>query len=390
MISPFEFVLPTKIRYGAGMLTVLGEELQILKAKKVMVITDKGLVKTGMVNKLSGLLGAEKIEFTVYDEIGANPKDYEVEACTQRAKEEAVDTLIAFGGGSPIDAAKAVAVLAIQEGKAKDYRGINKVQGDCLPLITIPTTAGTGSEITFSSVITDTQEKFKFTIKSASIAAKTALVDPELTVTVPPLITAATGIDALTHAIEGYTANCTEPIAEAAGLYAVEFIASNVVEAVKNGENLEARDKMMMGSLLAGLSFSHADVGSVHCMAESMGGVYDAPHGMCNAILLPYVMEYNLPYAEYKYARVARAMGITEHNDRRAAARGIELIKKLVKEIGLPGIRSLGVNPGDFEMLAEMSFQNGSNSSNPRPMTKEDYLLLFNRAYDSDHSTNKQ
>jgi alcohol dehydrogenase len=355
-----------------------------------MVITDKGLVKTGMVNKVSGLLGAEKIEFTVYDEIGANPKDYEVEACAQRAKEKAVDTLIAFGGGSPIDAAKAVAVLAIQGGKAKDYRGIEKVQGDCLPIITIPTTAGTGSEITFSSVITDTQEKFKFTIKSTAIAAKTALIDPELTVTIPPLITAGTGIDALTHAIEGYTANCTEPIAEAAGLYAVEFIASNVVEAVKNGENLEARDKMMMGSLLAGLSFSHADVGSVHCMAESMGGVYDAPHGMCNAILLPYVMEYNLPYAEYKYARVARAMGIMEYNDQRAAARGIELIKKLVKEIGLPGIRYLGINPGDFEMLAEMSFQNGSNSSNPRPMTKEDYLLLFNRAYDSDYSTNKQ
>ncbi len=390
MISPFEFVLPTKIRYGAGMLTVLGEELQILKAKKAMVITDKGLVKTGMVNKVSGLLGAEKIEFTVSDEIGANPKDYEVEACAQRAKEKAVDTLIAFGGGSPIDAAKAVAVLAIQGGKAKDYRGIEKVQGDCLPIITIPTTAGTGSEITFSSVITDTQEKFKFTIKSTAIAAKTALIDPELTVTIPPLITAATGIDALTHAIEGHTANCTEPIAEAAGLYAVEFIASNVVEAVKNGENLEARDKMMMGSLLAGLSFSHADVGSVHCMAESMGGVYDAPHGMCNAILLPYVMEYNLPYAEYKYARVARAMGIMEYNDQRAAARGIELIKKLVKEIGLPGIRYLGINPGDFEMLAEMSFQNGSNSSNPRPMTKEDYLLLFNRAYDSDYSTNKQ
>ena len=345
MIGSFDFLLPTKIRYGAGMLCVLGEELKLLNAKKIMVITDKGLVSTGMVQKVTSLIEAEGIPFILYDEIEGNPKDYNVESCARMAMEQSVDTLVAFGGGSPIDAAKAVAVLAKQGDTVRSYEGKGKIIDDCLPILTIPTTAGTGSEVTFSSVITDTKEKFKFTIKSTAIAAKTAIIDPDLTRSVPPLITAATGIDALTHAIEGYTATCTEPIAEAMGLYAVEYIAGSIVEAVKNGNNPEARDHMMMGSLLAGLSFSHADVASVHCMAESLGSMYDAPHGMCNAILLPYVMEYNLPAATHKYARIARAMGIAEADDAKAAAMGIEYIRHLSKEIGLPGIQALNINP---------------------------------------------
>lgn len=381
MISPFEFLLPTKIRYGAGSIQVLGEELKALNAKKIMVITDKGLSKSAVMEKLTSILKREAFCFIIYNEIEANPKDYNVEACAETARAENIDTLVAFGGGSPIDAAKAVAVLARQGGHVRDYQGKGKIKDDCLPLLTIPTTAGTGSEVTFSSVITDTKEKFKFTIKSTSIAAKTAIIDPELTLTVPPMITAATGIDALTHAIEGYTANCTEPIAEAVGLYAVEYIASNIVEAVKNGGNLIARDNMMMGSLLGGLSFSHADVASVHCMAEALGSIYDAPHGMCNSILLPYVMEYNLSDAAYKYARIARAMGIEEKDDQKAAELGIAHIRKLSLEIGLPGMRSLNVNPDDFELLADMSVKNGSNGSNPREMTRESYIALFRKAY---------
>lgn len=382
MITSFEFILPTKIRYGTGVVKELGTELQRMQAKKVMVITDKGLVKAGMVDKIVPFIQGQAIPYILYDEIEANPKDYNVERAAETARKEAVDAIVAFGGGSPIDAAKAVAVLARQGGRARDYQGKGKIQADCIPIVTIPTTAGTGSEVTFSSVITDSAEKFKFTIKSPAIAAKVALVDPELTLTVPPLITAATGIDALTHAIEGYTANCTEPIAEAVGLYAVEYIAGSIVEAVKNGGNLAARDKMMMGSLLAGLSFSHADVASVHCMAEALGSMYDAPHGMCNAILLPYVMEYNLPAAEAKYARIARAMGIEEKEDCKAALKGIQYIKKLSKEIGLPGIQSLAIKKEDFERLAEMSVKNGSNDSNPRNITKEAYVMLFYKAYE--------
>ena len=382
MIDKFDFTLPTTIRYGAGSLNLLGEELKKLEANRIMIITDKGIVRSGLLGRLEGILKSEGYEYLVFDEIEANPKDYNVEECAKAIRDNKVDTLVAFGGGSPMDAAKGAAVVSRQGGRIRDYQGKDKIGKDCMPLITIPTTSGTGSEVTFSSVITDTERNFKFTVKSPHIAAKVAILDPELTISVPPLITAATGIDALTHAIEGYTVNCTEPLAEAFGLYAVEYIASSISRAVSDGEDLEARDKMMMGSLMGGLSFSHSDVASVHCMAEALGSLYDAPHGLCNSILLPYVMEYNLPECEHKYARIARAMGIRDNDDKIAAEKGIEYIRNLSEEIGLPGLSSLDIDPKDFERLAEMSVENGSNASNPRKMDKSTYTQLFRIAYE--------
>lgn len=381
VLDGFEFVLPSRIRYGIGVVDQLGNELEKIDARRVMIVTDKGIVKAGLCDRVTALLDSSGLEYVIYDGIEPNPKDYNVEEAAGIAREEKVDCVVALGGGSSIDAAKAVCVLALQGGKAVDYRGKGKIKDECLPLITIPTTAGTGSEVTFSSVITDTRENYKFTIKSPAIAAKVALVDPELTLTVPPLVTASTGIDALTHAIEGYTATVTEPIAEALGLYAAELISCNIKEAVHNGGNLDARAGMMLGSLLAGLSFSHSDVASVHCMAEALGGMYDAPHGLCNAILLPYVMEYNLPAATYKYARIARAMGIDGNNDEKAAAMGIEKIRELSRDIGLPGFGSLGVKEEDLEALADMAARNISTESNPRPINREGYLELFRKAY---------
>lgn len=382
MIEMFDFILPTKIIYGAGSINLLEEELRNIKAKKIMIITDKGIAKSGLLSKLEDIMNHGGYDYMVFDDIEANPKDYNVEECAKAAGENDIDTFVAFGGGSPMDAAKGAAVISRQGGRIRDYQGKNKIGEDCMPLITIPTTAGTGSEVTFSSVITDTDRNFKFTVKSPYIAAKTAILDPELTISVPSLITASTGMDALTHAIEGYTANCTEPIAEAIGLYAVEYIVSSLSRAVSKGDDLEARDNMMMGSLMGGLSFSHSDVASVHCMAEALGSLYDAPHGLCNSILLPYVMEYNLPECEYKYARIARAMGIDDSNDRSAAEKGIKYIKTLSREIGLPGLSSLDIDPDDFERLAEMSVENGSNASNPRKVDKETYIQLFRKAYE--------
>ncbi len=376
----FEFILPSRIKYGIGVIEHLGDELRALGASRAMVVTDRGVIRAGVCDRVSGLLRASGFHCVVYDGVEPNPKDYNVEEAAEEARKYGADCLVAVGGGSPIDAAKAVCVLAKQGGRAKDYSGRGKVNGECLPFIAVPTTAGTGSEVTFSSVITDTEENFKFTIKSPAVAAKTALVDPELTLTVPPGVTASTGVDALTHAIEGYTANVTEPIAEALGLYAVELISKNIREAVANGRNLEARAGMMLGSLLAGLCFSHSDVASVHCMAEALGGMYDAPHGLCNAILLPYVMEYNLPDAEYKYARIARAMDIEERDDSKAAVLCIEAVKDISRDIGLPGFDSLGVKEGDFEILSEMSERNLSTASNPRPIDRAGYLALFKKA----------
>jgi len=373
----FDFVLPSKIIYGKGVVKELDRELNKLSAKKIMIICDKGIIKAGILDKVLGLLDSDKI-IVVFDEVEANPKDYNVQNGADLARKENVDALVAVGGGSPIDAAKGIAVLARQGGAIRDY--VKKtIEEDCLPLITVPTTAGTGSEVTFSSVITDTKENFKFTIKSPAIAAKVALVDPELTYTLPKLVTASTGIDALTHAIEGYTATCTEPIAEALGLYAAEYIAKYIVRAVKDGSDEEARDGMMLGSLLAGLSFSHSDVASVHCMAEALGSVYDKPHGLCNSIILPHMMTENLPFVLHKYARIARAMGIEDKNDESAAKKGIELIKNISAEIGLPDFISLDIDSTKFRLLSELSEKNGSNDSNPKKMNVDDYEKLFQK-----------
>jgi alcohol dehydrogenase len=380
LLDSFEFILPTRIKFGLGVAGQLANELEALGARKVLIVTDRGIAGAGLLDRVTESLKG-KVEFTVYDGVEENPKDRNVEEAAEFARRNGADCVVALGGGSPIDAAKAVCVLALQGGRAKDYKGKGKIKDKCLPLVTIPTTSGTGSEVTFSSVITDTDENYKFTIKSPAIAARVAIVDPELTLTVPPAVTASTGIDALTHAIEGYTANVTEPIAEALGLYAIELIAANLKEAVHNGNSIEARTGMMLGSLLAGLCFSHSDVGSVHCMAEALGGMYDAPHGLCNAILLPYVMEYNLPEAEYKYARIARAMGIENGDDKQAAILGIEKIRKISKDIGLPSFKSLNIREEDLEELAGMSAENISTDSNPRRIDKQGYLALFKKAY---------
>jgi len=379
MIKSFEFLLPTKIIYGIGSLKELNRELKRFNSKKIMIITDPKLISLKVTDVLEEIL--EKEDYLIYSEIEQNPKDYNVTKAASIAQEEGVDLIIAFGGGSPIDAAKVIAVLAAQGGSIKDYMHKKRVVEKALPIIAIPTTAGTGSEVTFSSVITDTDEKFKYTVKSPLIAAKVAIVDPTLTMTVPPTITATTGIDALTHAIEGYTSLCAEPIAEALGLSAVSYITGSLEKAVKEGTNLEARDNMMIGSLMAGLSFGHSDVGAVHCMAEALGSIYDAPHGTCNAVLLPYVMEYNIIKAEKKYANIANYMGVFGPNDLMTASEGIEHIKILSKRIGLPNLRSLNVDPKDFELLAEMSEKNGSTMSNPRVINKEEYMKIFNRAY---------
>ncbi len=379
MIKPFEFLLTTKIIYGADSLEQIYQEVKSLGLRKVMIITEPKLIRLQLVAKLEKALG--DINYVIYDEIEQNPKDYNITKAAKEARKHCVDGIISFGGGSPIDAAKIIAVLAAQGGNIKDYMHKKATVQRSLPVISVPTTAGTGSEVTFSSVITDTEEKYKHTIKSPLLASKVAIVDPLLTLTVPPSITATTGIDALTHAIEGYTSLQSEPIAEALGLKAVKYIAGSLEKAVKDGNDIEARDRMMMGSLMAGLSFSHSDVGAVHCMAEALGSMYDAPHGTCNAVILPYVMEYNLVKAAKKYANIANYMGVYGPNELMTASEGVEHIKILSRKIGLPNIKSLSVNPEDFHLLSEMSEKNAATHSNPRVINKEEYYKIFTRAF---------
>ncbi|MBQ2413157.1 MAG: iron-containing alcohol dehydrogenase, partial [Anaerotignum sp.] len=361
----------------------LPAHLAKLGGKKPIIITDKGIVGAGLLTKVTDLLDAGGFSYIVYDGTEPNPKDTNVRDGAAMALEFDADCLIALGGGSSIDCAKSVGVLmAHNADDIKKYEG-KTAATEPLPLfITIPTTSGTGSELTFSSVITDTKSKYKMTVKSPYTAAALAICDPELTLSVPASVTASTGVDALTHAIEAYTATCNEPISDAVALHAVRLISDSLRDAFNNGSDLEARSKMLMGSMLAGIAFSHSDVASVHCVAESLGGLYDLPHGTCNAIFLPYVMEYSSAYCPDRYADIAKAMGLKFDTVQEGARAAVEEVKQLCKDVKLPAFRELGVDKADFEKIAEMSAVNISTESNPRPMSKEDYMNVLNAAYD--------
>ncbi|MCF7916088.1 MAG: iron-containing alcohol dehydrogenase [Spirochaetaceae bacterium] len=375
----FNFILPTEIEYGSGAAGKLPQELVSRGVGSVLLITDKVILSQAFTTGIVESIAAEDIRVAVYDGVEANPKDRNVEEAATQARNLRADAIVAIGGGSPIDCAKAVSVVAGNEGSVRSFSDSSRIFGEVLPLYTIPTTAGTGSEVTFSSVITDTRDKFKFTIKSPKIAPRVAYIDPLLTHSMPAALTAATGLDALTHAIEAITAKVANPLSDAAALHAIELINAHLVTAVVDPSNAEARDGMMTGSLLAGIAFSHSDVAGVHCIAEALGGKYDAPHGVCNALVLPVMMEYNIDFALERYARIAKAMGLKFEEPADGASLAVRRVEQLAEELGLPEFRSLGVQTEDLQELAENSARNGSNKDNPRPMGTDDYLKVLQR-----------
>lgn len=373
----FNYILPTEISYGEGVLSGIPGALQDLGASSVLIITDPVIRQQPFMAELTSALAGAGIRWEIFDRVEPNPKDYNVTEAAGSARAAQAGAVIAAGGGSPIDCAKAAALLAIAGGEVRDYDHPLKITSSGIPLFTVPTTAGTGSEVTFSSVITDSREKFKFTVKSPLIAPRRAFIAPRLTHSMPKMLTAATGLDALTHAIEAYTAKNANPLSDAPALHAVRLINRNLLKAVEEPENAIARDGMMTGSLLAGIAFSHSDVASVHCIAEALGGKYDTPHGVCNAVTLPAVMEYNLEYARERYADIARAMDLDFTGPTEGARLAVQRVKQLVGETGLPEFSSFGVREEDLQELAENSARNGSNADNPRPMKAEDYLTLL-------------
>lgn len=376
-LSSFSFKLKTKIVFDHDSEKKLPDILRELGFEKPVIVTDKGVREAGLLDGFLKSLEKSNISAEIFDDIEPNPKDYNVDDGVDKIKESECDGIVAIGGGSPIDCAKAMAAVASLGGSARDYSKRGLIEEDVMPLIAVPTTAGTGSEVTIGAVITDTERKFKYTIKGNSLAPKVALIDPELTVSMPPSITAATGMDALTHAIEGYTVKQANPLTDAPALHAIELISRHLRTSYRRGDNMEARTGMLLGSLLAGIAFSHSDVGSVHCIAEALGGMYDIPHGVCNAVMLPTVMNYNLPYCEERYARVATAMGLEWNNPKEGALKAVEEVREMAEDVELPDFSSFGVEPGDFSEIAEKSYENGSNSSNPRPMKPEDYEKIL-------------
>lgn len=402
--ASFSFILPTRIEYGIGSHRKIPDFLQEAGVRRILIITDPGVAKLSWFTQLKARLTQRDCEVEVFSGVEPNPKDRNVEEAAEVARKVKADYLLAVGGGSPIDCAKVVSILAVYGGKPRDYEDPSRIGPHPLPLIAVPTTAGTGSEVTFGAVITDTKSRFKFTVKSPLLAPKIALLDPELTLSMPPSLTASTGMDALTHAIEAYTSRASEPLADACALYAAELLLSYLPRVVQQGTDIEARSAVLLGSLLAGIAFSHSDVGAVHCIAEALGGMYDLPHGVCNAVCLPYVMEYCLESNILRYARLGQAMGVystpptgvsipkssptapdtrgireTQESVRRRAQATVHLVKDLARQVGLPDFRSFAVPESDFPLIAEKAAANGSNKDNVPILTQEDYLRILKR-----------
>lgn len=355
-IKAFEFVLPTQIKYGKGIVKTVAGEVKRLGCQKPMVVTDQGLIKAGLVKEVTDSLERENVMYTIFDQIEPNPRDTTVQNAYEQARKDGADMLIAIGGGSSMDTAKAIGVLMTHGGKINDYEGLDKITKPICPLMAILTTVGTGSEVTFWSVITDTTRHFKMSVGSPLIAANITLVDPDMVAHLPAPMVAATGMDTLTHAVEGYTCTLSEPITDACGIYAIRMIGDHIRDAVAGDE--EARGRMLLASLIAGICFGNSDIAGVHCMGEALGGLYDTPHGVSMAILLPYVMEYNYKSDYNKFSEIATALGAdtTGLTPEQAAPLSVEAVRKLNRDLEIPTLKDVGTKEEDLPELAKRAF----------------------------------
>jgi len=383
--EPFSFFVPTRIEYGTGKVNQLVEEVKGFNAERPLIVTDKGLVKAGVLKEIEEQLKANNIEYAVFSDVESNPRDVNVEKAADMAREHKADAMIGVGGGSSMDTAKCAGVLITNGGKIEDYYGYYKVKKQILPLITIPTTAGTGSEVSIWAVITNTQKEphVKECLGSQLMCPTVALVDPLMTVALPPHLTAYTGIDALSHAVEGYFSLVAEPIADVIALSAIQLITDNLAPATFNGNNLEARDNMMLGSLMAGIVLGVTDCGAIHCLGHAIGGLYDVHHGLAMAIFFPYVIEYNLGACPERFVDIARAMG--ENVDGlpmiEAAGKSIDGIVKLLRLLRIPTLKDVGAKEQDFEELAKLALADPTSEANPRKMTVDGMIEILRDAY---------
>jgi alcohol dehydrogenase len=382
----FQFLLPTKIVMEPGLRQRTGEHLQQLGLTHVLLVTDPGVKRAGLLDSIYASLESAGIKFDEVADVKPNPRSDDVNKVAELYRGKGIDGLLAVGGGSAMDAAKAISVLLTHEGRVEDYEGAFALKAPVLPIVAIPTTAGTGSEVTFFSVITDTRRQFKMSILDYRIGPVLALLDSDITATLPPAIAAATGMDALTHAIEAYTGKPANPISDGLALHAIRLISQNLKAAVQEPDNLEAREQMLIASLIAGMAFGNADIASVHCISEAIGGMYDTPHGVGNAIFLPFVFNHNRDADIRRHADVAYAMGIDPTLSPAVAAEaGVAKLFAMNRELGIPVFSQVdGVREEDFQAIAEKAKSNISDASNAKPMTVQSYLEVIRTAYDYD------
>ena len=381
------FRIPRVLITGSGSSEQVGEESKKLGVKKGLIVTDQVMVKIGVLDGIKKALEQSKVQFAIYDGVATEPTVDFVQEGLKVYKENGCDFLLAVGGGSSIDTAKAIAVMVTNPGSIEDYKGLGKITKKGVPLVAVPTTAGTGSEVTSTTIITDTKTDVKMLIISPFLMPEIAIVDPLLTLSCPRGLTAAVGIDALVHAIEAYVSVKAQPMSDIFCLSAIELISGNLRQAWANGNNVEAREKTMLGALQAGIAFSNSSIALVHGMSRPIGVYFHVPHGASNAALFGVVMEFSLIGNPTRYAHIAKAMGenISGLTDLEAAELGAKAVKRLIKDIKAPSLRELGVDKEKLDKLApkmtEAAIDSGSPANNPRQATKEEIIELYNLAY---------
>ncbi|ABS07462.1 L-threonine dehydrogenase [Shewanella baltica] len=378
-----KFFIPSVNVLGQGAVDDAIGDIKTLGFKHALIVTDKPLVKIGLVGEVAEKLGQNGITSTIYDGVQPNPTVTNVEAGLALLKANNCDFVISLGGGSPHDCAKGIALVATNGGSIKDYEGLDQSAKPQLPLVAINTTAGTASEMTRFCIITDEARHIKMAIVDKHTTPLLSVNDPELMLKKPASLTAATGMDALTHAVEAYVSIAANPITDACAIKAMELIQANLVNAVENGQDINAREQMAYAQFLAGMAFNNASLGYVHAMAHQLGGFYDLPHGVCNALLLPHVQEYNAQVVPARLKDIAKAMGVdvSGMTDEQGASAAIAAIKKLSVAVKIPeNLTLLGVKAEDIPTLADNALKDACGFTNPKQATHAEICQIFTNA----------
>lgn len=371
-----KFVTPEFV-FGSGARHLAGRYARNLAGRKVLVVTDRGVIDAGWTADVVKSLEAEGISCTVYSRVTPNPRDEEVMAGAEVYRFEGCNAIVAVGGGSPMDCAKGIGIVSSNKAHVLTFEGADEVPLPSPPLICIPTTAGTSADVSQFAIIGDTTRKVKVAIVSKAVVPDVALIDPVTTTSMDSQLTAHTGMDALVHAVEAYVSDAQSPITDLHALEAVRLIAANLVPAIEQPGNIQLRSKMMLGSLHAGLAFSNASLGAVHAMAHSLGGLLDFAHGHVNAILLVHVIDFNFDSAAERYAEIGKAMGL--HDPDKSAI--ISEIASLQKAAGVcQGLRELGLRAEDIPQLAQNAMHDVCMVTNPRQPTQREIELIYEKA----------
>ena len=382
----YRIVLNETSYYGAGSRQVIAEEVKKRGFKKAFFVTDKDLIRFGVAEKIEEVLRAAEIPYEIYSDVKANPTIGNVQRGVEAYKASGADFIIALGGGSSIDTAKAVGVIINNPEFAdvKSLEGVAPTKNRAVPTFAIPTTAGTAAEVTINYVITDEESGRKMVCVDPNDIPVLSIIDAELMATMPAGLTAATGMDALTHAIEGYITKGAWELSNILEINAIKIISDNLRTATYDGKNMKAREQMALGQYVAGMAFSNVGLGCVHSMAHPLGARFDIAHGVANALLLPIVMEFNMPACVVKYGRIARAMGVdtTNMSAEEAAQAAVEAVKKLSIDLKIPQtLREIGIPEDALEQLANDAFNDVCTGGNPREITESDILELYKKAY---------